>query len=125
MRWLWMGRGIGSRFTRLLLLPLSAVYGIVVASRVALYRLGVLRRRSLPLPAVAVGNLTVGGAGETPPAAGVAAAGVRAGRRPGVLLRGYGADEPLVHRRLVPAGLVVAHPGRPAGAAGGGAAGGG
>jgi tetraacyldisaccharide 4'-kinase len=117
MRWLWMGRGIGSRFTRLLLLPLSAVYGIVVASRVALYRLGVLRRRSLPLPAVAVGNLTVGGAGKTPLAAWIAAFCVRAGRRPGVLLRGYGADEPLVHRRLVPTAIVVADPDRVAGAA--------
>src|SRR5439155_1362413 len=39
------------------------------------------------------------------------------GRTPGILLRGYGTDEPLVHRRLVPEGVVVADPDRVAGAA--------
>src|SRR3989441_4330675 len=38
------------------------------------------------------------------------------GRTPAILLRGYGADEPLVHRRLVPDGIVVADPDRLAGA---------
>src|SRR2546428_3926466 len=38
------------------------------------------------------------------------------GRTPAILLRGYGADEPLVHRRLVPDGIVVPDPDRLAGA---------
>src|SRR3989442_13854029 len=37
------------------------------------------------------------------------------GRTPAILLRGYGADEPLVHRRLVPDGIVVPDPDRLAG----------
>src|SRR3989442_1002367 len=38
------------------------------------------------------------------------------GRTPAILLRGYSADEPLVHRRLVPDGIVVPDPDRLAGA---------
>jgi tetraacyldisaccharide 4'-kinase len=65
---------------------------------------------------MAVGNLSVGGTGKTPLAAWIAAYCVDAGRRPGVVLRGYGRDEVLVHRRLVPDAIVVANPDRVAGA---------
>jgi tetraacyldisaccharide 4'-kinase len=70
----------------------------------------------LPLPTIAVGNLSVGGTGKTPLAAWIAAYCVARGRTPGILLRGYGGDEPLVHRRLVPRAVVVANPDRVAGA---------
>jgi len=70
----------------------------------------------LPLPTIAVGNLSVGGTGKTPLAAWIAAYCVTRGRTPGILLRGYGGDEPLVHRRLVPQAVVVANPDRVAGA---------
>jgi len=71
----------------------------------------------LPLPTIAVGNLSVGGTGKTPLAAWIAAYCAARGRTPGILLRGYGGDEPLVHRRLVPQAVVVANPDRVAGAA--------
>ncbi len=100
-----------------MLLPLSALYAGIVATRAAWYRGGLARVRSLPLPAVAVGNLSVGGTGKTPLAAWIAAHFVRTGHRPGVLLRGYGRDEVLVHRRLVPEAIVVANPDRVAGGA--------
>src|SRR5439155_7923028 len=70
----------------------------------------------LPLPTIAVGNLSVGGTGKTPLAAWIADYCVARGRTPGILLRGYGGDEPLVHRRLVPQAVVVANPDRVAGA---------
>src|SRR5437899_9441283 len=70
----------------------------------------------LPLPTIAVGNLSVGGTGKTPLAAWIAAYCARRGWMPGILLRGYGGDEPLVHRRLVPEAVVVANPDRVAGA---------
>jgi tetraacyldisaccharide 4'-kinase len=63
-----------------------------------------------------VGNLSVGGTGKTPLAAWIAAYCVDAGRRPGIVLRGYGRDEVLVHRRLVPEAIVVANLDRMAGA---------
>src|SRR2546421_12765764 len=80
---------------------------------------GVLR---LPLPTIAVGNLSVGGTGKTPLAAWIAAYCARRGWKPGILLRGYGDDEPLVHRRLVPEAVVGANPDR-VGGGGPGAAG--
>jgi tetraacyldisaccharide 4'-kinase len=70
----------------------------------------------MPLPTVAVGNLTVGGSGKTPVAIWIARHYVRRGLKPGILLRGYGGDETQVHRRSVPEAAVVADPDRVAGA---------
>ena len=100
----------------MLLLPFAALHRSVMLARATAYRLGWRSARRLPLPAVAVGNLAVGGAGKTPLAAWIAAYYARRGQRPGVLLRGYGGDEPLVHRRLVPEAVVVPNPDRVAGA---------
>lgn len=62
-------------------------------------------RRVLPvyqssIPVVSVGNLTVGGTGKTPISAWIAREILERGRIPAVVLRGYGEDEPLVHKRL-------------------------
>jgi len=99
------------------LTPLSWVFGAVTGVRNLLFDVGLLRSHALGLPAVSVGNLTVGGTGKTPVAAWVAAELAALGARPGILLRGYGADEPLVHARLNPDVLVVADPDRVAAAA--------
>jgi len=88
-----------------------------MSARAKAYRRGWLRRRSLPLPSVAIGNLAVGGAGKTPFAAWTAAYFARRGARPGILLRGYRGDEQAVHQRLVPDAIVVANPDRVTGAA--------
>jgi tetraacyldisaccharide 4'-kinase len=64
---------------------------------------------------VSVGNLTVGGTGKTPVAAWLARELAARGARPAIVLRGYGGDEPLVHRRLNPALPVIASPDRLAG----------
>jgi len=116
VRRLWRRRSWKARAARTLLLPFSALYAGVVALRNAWYRLGLGSRRPLPLPAIAVGNLSVGGTGKTPLAAWIAAYCVKAGRRPGILLRGYGRDEVLLHRRLVTEAIVVANRDRVAGA---------
>jgi tetraacyldisaccharide 4'-kinase len=115
VRRLWRRRSWKARAARTALLPLSAVYGAAIMLRAAPYRLGIATPRVLPLPSVAVGNLSVGGTGKTPLASWIAATCSRAGRRPGILLRGYGRDEVLVHRRLVPDSVVVANPDRVAG----------
>lgn len=116
MRRLWRRRSLKARAARVALLPLSGVYGAAMALRSTWYRLGLARARSLPLPAIAVGNLSVGGTGKTPLAAWIASYCIDAGRRPGILLRGYGRDEVMVHRRLVPDAIVVADADRIAGA---------
>lgn len=116
-RWLWRGRGPLAGLARGLLLPVALLYRVAVTVRTRLYHAGILRSVRLPLPTVAVGNLSLGGAGKTPVAAWIAGYAVQHRLRPGVLLRGYGGDEPLVHQRLVPQAIVVADPDRAAGAA--------
>jgi tetraacyldisaccharide 4'-kinase len=114
--WLWWSNAAAARVARGVLLPFALLYRTVMSTRAGAYRRGWLRQRPLPLPAVAVGNLAVGGAGKTPFAAWTAAYFVRRGVKPGILLRGYRGDEQAVHERLVPDAIVVANPDRLAGA---------
>ena len=64
--WLWSDRSISARLARLTLLPPSFVYRVGMAMRTRAYRMGLFRQADVPLPVVAVGNLTVGGSGKTP-----------------------------------------------------------
>ncbi|MGA1308977.1 MAG: tetraacyldisaccharide 4'-kinase [Gemmatimonadaceae bacterium] len=100
-----------------LLAPAAWLYRGGVAVRNALYDRGVLASHPLGLPTVSVGNLTVGGTGKTPMSAWVAQEMLRRGVRPAILLRGYGDDEPTVHRRLTPAAVVIPDADRLRGAA--------
>jgi len=115
--WLWGNRAPLARGVRAALLPFAGVYDGAMRLRARAYAAGVRRTHPLPLPAVAVGNLAVGGTGKTPLAAWIAAYALRHGARPAILLRGYGGDETLVHERLTPGVIVVADPDRRAGAA--------
>ena len=51
---------------KILLAPLSLLYGLVIGIRNILYKLGLLSRISFDVPTISVGNLTIGGAGKTP-----------------------------------------------------------
>lgn len=110
---LWARGGGGA----LALTPISWLYALVTGARNAAYDAGVLRTASLGAPTVSIGNLTVGGTGKTPVSAWVAGRLQALGARPGILLRGYGADETMVHQRLTPSAIVIADPDRIAGAA--------
>ena len=116
IRWLWTSRRLEAKVARLPLLPLAALWRGGMALREVAYRREWLPSQDLPLPAVSVGNLTVGGSGKTPVAIWIARHYVQRGLKPGILLRGYGGDETLVHRRSVPEATVVANPDRVAGA---------
>ena len=72
------------------LLPLSWLFGAGAALRRWLYRTGVLRIVTLPVPVIVVGNLTAGGAGKTPLVRALAEALAAHGERPGIVSRGYG-----------------------------------
>src|SRR5260221_12964160 len=114
--WLWWSHHLLARVARVLLLPPALLHRGVMLVRASAYQRGWLATRTLPLPAVAIGTLAVGGAGKTPVAAWVAAFYAHRGLRPGILLRGYGGDEHRVHERLVPGVIVVPDPDRAAGA---------
>ena len=105
---LWYGGAAWAKVARGILAPAGWAYGGVMAARNALYDTGLLASREASLPALSLGNLTVGGTGKTPIAAWVAGRLLDEGARPAIVLRGYGADEPLVHARLNPGAIVVA-----------------
>lgn len=117
IRWLWTSRRIDARLARLALLPLSGLWSAWMRARRLAYARHWLPVHDLPLPSIAVGNLTVGGSGKTPIAMWIARYYADRGLVPGILLRGYaGADEARVHERALPGAHVVVDPDRGAGA---------
>lgn len=51
---------------RLLLFPLSLLYGLVILIRNYVYDAGILKSEAFRIPVISVGNLAVGGAGKSP-----------------------------------------------------------
>lgn len=119
-----------SRPPALALRPAAALYGGVTAVRRVAYRRRWLKSERVPVPVVAIGNLTVGGGGKTPFVWWCVARLREAGWRPAVVARGYGGqpgaepllvtsvtdpgragDEPVLLARRTGA-VVVVHPDR-------------
>jgi tetraacyldisaccharide 4'-kinase len=75
-----------------LLAPLGWLFGAGAALRRALFRSGAFRPVGLPVPVIVIGNITVGGSGKTPLTIHLARAMRQAGRHPGIVSRGYGAQ---------------------------------
>jgi len=96
----WTGRGKTARAVRALLAPAEALYGAVIATRGKLYDWGIFRETEFSVPVLSIGNLSVGGTGKTPVAAWFAHKFSEKGAAPAIVLRGYGGDEIIVHRRL-------------------------
>lgn len=103
----WYGSDALASAVRMVLLPAERLFGTIVGARDILYDAGWLPAREAALPAVSVGNLTVGGTGKTPIAAWIAGGLETRGARPAIVLRGYGHDEPLVHQTLNPSIPVI------------------
>ncbi len=74
---------------RQILAVLSLVYFVLIKIRVCGYRYGFLRKRKLPVRVISVGNLTLGGSGKTPAIIEIASLLRDAGKKIGVLIRGY------------------------------------
>lgn len=97
--------------TALLALP-EGLFALLAALRRLLFRLGVKRITTLPVPVVVIGNINVGGVGKTPLTESLlrdfAARGVKAG----VISRGYGGShrEPTLVSAATPASLVGDEP---------------
>jgi tetraacyldisaccharide 4'-kinase len=74
---------------RMLLWPLSLLYGAIVRLRVSLYAQGWLKQKRLKAAVISVGNLTVGGTGKTPMVIWLAERFLAEGKRVAILSRGY------------------------------------
>jgi tetraacyldisaccharide 4'-kinase len=74
---------------RILLWPLSVLYGGYVRMRAWLYANGWLKQKDLRAKVISVGNLTVGGTGKTPMVLWLAEKFLAEGKRVAILSRGY------------------------------------
>jgi tetraacyldisaccharide 4'-kinase len=94
------------------LLPLSWLFGLLVALRRRLYCCAALPSQRLPVPVIVVGNLTVGGSGKTPLVLWLVGRLREQGWRPGIISRGYGGGARTVRPVLAssPASLVGDEP---------------
>ncbi|MDO9423754.1 MAG: tetraacyldisaccharide 4'-kinase [Methylobacter sp.] len=74
----------------LILMPLGFLFRDFVKFRKFLYRIKVLKRHTLPVPVIVIGNITVGGTGKTPLIIWLAGLLKNQGFKPGIISRGYG-----------------------------------
>src|SRR5215475_3886800 len=77
---------------RLLLLPFSWIYGLVVRFKALAYANGWFAKKRLKGAVVSVGNLTVGGTGKTPMVLWLAETFLAEGKSVAILSRGYGGE---------------------------------
>ncbi|MBU6468007.1 MAG: tetraacyldisaccharide 4'-kinase [Betaproteobacteria bacterium] len=85
----WITRNWYSKRVNWLWLPFSFLFYCLVLLRIWLYQCGLLKRYSLPVPVVVIGNLTVGGTGKTPCVIALCQWLREQGFHPGVISRGY------------------------------------
>ena len=116
-------RGVGPTLLRGALSTAAPFYAAAMTARNRWYNVGVLKSFPLPRPVVSVGNLTAGGTGKTPVVRWLAEQLVARGKRPAVLMRGYGkrgatfSDEQQLLQSYLAGVPVIANPDRRAGAA--------
>jgi tetraacyldisaccharide 4'-kinase len=77
-------------FIGVILMPLGFLFSDFVKFRRFLYRIGVFKKHSLPVPVIVIGNITVGGTGKTPLLIWLAKLLESEGFKPGIISRGYG-----------------------------------
>lgn len=80
----------GTRGPFAALAPLGWIYGLAARARNGLYSAGIYKTQRLPVPAISVGNLTVGGTGKTPCTFYILNRAAERKVKVAVLTRGYG-----------------------------------
>ena len=84
---------------KIILHPLSVIYGIIISLRNTLYNFKFLKTHAIDNSVISIGNITTGGTGKTPLVRYLAEKILKMGYKPGIISRGYG--------RITKAQLVV------------------
>lgn len=84
----WIKRG----WLAILLLPLSALYGVLAWLHRHFYQWGILKTQCMTVPVIVVGNIVAGGGGKTPAVMALVHHLKSKGWQVGVVSRGYGRD---------------------------------
>ena len=92
---------------KLLLLPISFLYGTVMEIRNLCFRLNILKVYQLPCKVISVGNLSLGGTGKTPFVIGLIEALEESFKHIVVLSRGYGRNSKGAHVVSLKGNLLV------------------
>ena len=101
-RW-WAGEaGVPGTVVSTLTAPAESAFRAAVRGRNAGFDRGWIGAEAVGVPVVSVGNIAIGGAGKTPFASWLVRRLAGWGRRPAVVLRGYGDDEVALHREWNP-----------------------
>jgi tetraacyldisaccharide 4'-kinase len=79
-------------FVRLLLWPVSVLYGLIIQLRNFCYQSGIFKTTHFPKTVISIGNITAGGTGKTPFTIYLAGALIAKGKKISVVSRGYGRD---------------------------------
>ena len=82
-------RGVIPTLFRVLLMPLSWLYGSIVWIRNYCFTSGIFKQKQLPCSVISVGNIVAGGTGKTPAVAAIAKLLENKGFQVAILLRGY------------------------------------
>lgn len=75
---------------KILLIPVSVVYSVIIFFRNKFYDYGIIKTRKISRPVISTGNITTGGTGKTPLTIHIARYFLDKGISAGIISRGYG-----------------------------------
>lgn len=78
------------QFIKILLIPVSVVYSMIIYIRNKLYDYGIFKIKKISRPVISTGNITTGGTGKTPLTIHIARYFLDKGISAGIISRGYG-----------------------------------
>ena len=94
--------------SRYILIPFSLLYCLIICIRNFCYGRHIFKIYKLNTKVISVGNISWGGTGKTPLVESLANMLLKQGRKPAVLIRGYGRDEEALFSGLAPGVRVMA-----------------
>ena len=87
---IWSGEAKAARwFLYIPLACLSYLYQIALMAREYMYKTGIMKTQTAPIPVISVGNITLGGTGKTPVVECLSRRFKDKGYNPGIITRGY------------------------------------